>query len=119
MGGLTSLLFEGFIGYKRDLFARIIEKYRVSLIWSSTTTLYTIRSIGEETLKGDLSSLKIILNTGETLNPGVAEWYIQQLPNTIIADAYWMTEHLIPIAATPYGLGEIPFKPGSTYSIPR
>jgi acetyl-CoA synthetase len=111
--GLTGLLFEGFVGYRRDLFGRIIEKYGVSLIWSSTTTLYTIRSIGEDALKGDLSRLRIILNTGETLNPGVAQWYIEQLPNTMIADAYWMTEHLIPIAATPYGLGEIPYKLGS------
>jgi acetyl-CoA synthetase len=49
------LLFEGFVGYRRDLFGRIIEKYGVSLIWSSTTTLYTIRSIGEDALKGDLN----------------------------------------------------------------
>lgn len=112
--GLTGVLFEGFVAYRKELFCDIVNRFNVSLIWSGTTTLYAIRSLGEEAVKNCAdSALRIVLNTGETLNPAAAVWYQEQLPNTIIADAYWMTEHLIPIAATPYGLGDVPFKPGS------
>lgn len=112
--GITGVLFEGYIAYKRDLFSRIVERFNVSLVWSSTTTLYTLKSIGEESVKsGDTSSLRIILNTGEPLNVGAWIWLNQNLPHVRIADAYWMTEHLLPIAATPYGIGEIPYKAGS------
>ncbi len=112
--GLTGVLFEGYIGYRRDLFSRIVERFNVSLVWSSTTTLYTLKSLGEESVKsGDISSLRIVLNTGEPLNVGAWNWLNENLPNVKIADAYWMTEHLTPIASTPYGLGEIPFKAGS------
>ena len=112
--GLTGVLFEGYIGYKPDLFSRIIERFGVTLVWSSTTTLYTLKSLGEESVKsGDTSTLRIILNTGEPLNPGAWKWLRDNLPHVIIADAYWMTEHLFPVAATPFGLGEIPYKPGS------
>jgi len=112
--GLTGVLFEGYIAHKRDLFSKIIEKFNVSLVWSSTTTLYTLKSLGDESVKsGDTSSLREILNTGEPLNVGAWSWLSKNLPHVKIADAYWMTEHLCPIAATPYGLGEIPYKPGS------
>ncbi len=112
--GITGVLFEGFIGYKRDLFSRVIERFNVNYVWSSTTTLYTLKSLGEESVKsGDTSSLKIILNTGEPLNVGAWNWLTENMPHVKIGDAYWMTEHLIPIACTPYGLGEIPYKPGS------
>jgi len=112
--GLTGILFEGYIGYRRDLFSRIIERFSVNILWSSTTTLYTLRQLGEESVRsGDTSSLRIILNTGEPLNVGAWKWLRDNLPHVVIADAYWSTEHLIPIAATPFGIGEIPFKPGS------
>ncbi|AWR95799.1 AMP-binding protein [Acidianus brierleyi] len=112
--GLTGVLFEGYIGYQPDLFSRIVERFGVNLVWSSTTTLYTLKSLGEESINsGDVSSLRIILNTGEPLNTGARKWLREQLKDVYIADAYWMTEHLLPIAATPAGLGEIPYKEGS------
>ena len=112
--GLTSVLFEGYIGYKPDMFSRIVERFGVTLVWSSTTTLYTLKSLGEESVKsGDTSTLRLILNTGEPLNPGAWKWLRDNLPNVTISDAYWMTEHLFPVAGTPFGLGEIPYKPGS------
>ena len=112
--GVTAVLFEGYVGARPDLFARVVEKFGVSYVWSSTTTLYTLKSLGDESVTGgDTSSLRIILNTGEPLNVGAWQWFRERLPNVYIADAYWMTEHLSPIAGTPFGLGEIPFKPGS------
>ena len=112
--GLTGVLFEGFIGYKPDIFSRVVERFGVSLVWSSTTTLYTLKSLGEESVKsGDISTLRMILNTGEPLNVGAWMWLREHIPNVYIADAYWMTEHLYPVAATPFGIAEIPYKPGS------
>ncbi|BFH72295.1 AMP-binding protein [Sulfurisphaera javensis] len=112
--GLTGVLYEGYVGYKPDIFSRIIERLGVSLVWSSTTILYTLKSLGEESVKsGDTSTLRLILNTGEPLNPGAWKWLRDNLPHVTIADAYWMTEHLFPVAGTPMGLGEIPYKPGS------
>ncbi len=112
--GLTGVLFEGYIGHQPDLFSRIVERFGVNLVWSSTTTLYTLKSLGDESINsGDISSLRIILNTGEPLNTGARKWLREKLKDVYIADAYWMTEHLLPIAATPAGLGEIPYKEGS------
>lgn len=112
--GLTGVLYEGYIAYRPDMFSRIVERFGVTLVWSSTTTLYTLKSIGDESVKaGDTSTLRLILNTGEPLNPGAWKWLREKLPSVIIADAYWMTEHLYPVACTPMGLGEIPYKPGS------
>jgi acetyl-CoA synthetase len=114
VSGITSVLFEGYIGAKPDLWSRIVERFNVSLVWQSTTSLYALKSLGEESVKaGDTSSLRIVLNTGETLNVGFFNWFREQLPDVYIGDAYWFTEHLSPAAATPYGIGEIPFKPGS------
>jgi len=112
--GLTGVLYEGYIGYKADMFSRIVERFGVNIVWSSTTTLYTLKSLGEESIKsGDTSTLRIILNTGEPLNVGAWKWLRDNLPQVYIADAYWMTEHLFPVAATPFGIAEIPYKPGS------
>lgn len=111
--GLTGVLFEGYVGYKRDLFARIVEIFNVNLIWSSTTTLYTLKALGDESVSGNLDSLRLILNTGEPLNVGAWRWLTEKIPDVKIGDAYWMTEHLLPIAATPFGIGEIPYKPGA------
>ncbi|ARM74718.1 AMP-binding protein [Acidianus manzaensis] len=112
--GLTGVLYEGYIGYKTDMFSRIVERFGVNLVWSSTTTLYSLKSMGEESVKsGDTSTLRLILNTGEPLNKGAWKWLRDNLPTVIIADAYWMTEHLYPVGCTPMGLGEIPYKPGS------
>ncbi|MGC9210383.1 MAG: AMP-binding protein [Acidilobus sp.] len=114
VSGVTAVLFEGYVGARPDLFAKIVERFGVTHVWSSTTTLYTLKGLGTESVKGgDTSSLKIILNTGEPLNVGAWQWFRENLPDVTIADAYWMTEHLSPIAGTPYGLGEIPFKPGA------
>ncbi|QKR00657.1 acetate--CoA ligase [Metallosphaera tengchongensis] len=112
--GLTGVLFEGYVGHKADLFSRVVERFGVNLVWSSTTTLYTLKSLGEESINsGDVSSLRAVLNTGEPLNTGARKWLRDRLRDVYIADAYWMTEHLLPIAATPMGLGEVPYKPGS------
>ncbi|BCU66806.1 AMP-dependent synthetase [Sulfolobales archaeon HS-7] len=110
--GLTGVLYEGAINYKLNTFASIVRKFGITLIWSSTTSLYTLKALGEESVRG-VDTLRMILNTGETLNPGAWDWLVNHLPGVTIGDAYWMTEHLLPLAATPYGLGEIPFKPGS------
>jgi len=111
--GLTAVLFEGFVGHRPDTFVRVVERFGVNLVWSSTTTLYTLKSLGDESVSGDTSSLRLILNTGEPLNVGAWYWLRQRLPHVYIGDAYWMTEHLFPIAGTPWGVGEIPYKPGS------
>jgi len=112
--GVTAVLFEGYVGARPDLFARVIERFGVTHVWSSTTTLYALKGLGSESVRGaDTSSLRVILNTGEPLNVGAWQWFRENLPDVMIGDAYWMTEHLSPVAGTPYGMGEIPFRPGS------
>ncbi|MGC9079554.1 MAG: AMP-binding protein, partial [Nanopusillaceae archaeon] len=70
VSGTTAVIFEGSHTYAPDLWSRVIERFNVSLIWTVTGLLYTLKSIGDESVKaGDTSSLRIILNTGETLNP--------------------------------------------------
>ena len=114
MNAATSVLFEGIPTYPApDRFWSIVEKYKVSIIYSSPTAIRGLMRFGEEwPAKHDLSSLRILGSVGEPINPEAWMWYHRNIGKSKlpIMDTWWQTETgAILISPTPV----IALKPGS------
>ncbi len=115
--GATIIMYEGSPDYPYlDKWWEIIEKYGVTIFYTSPTALRMFIRYGEEWIKKhDLSSLKILGTVGEAINPEVWEWYYKNIGNERcpIVDTWWQTETGgIMISPAP-GLELVPLKPGS------
>jgi acetyl-CoA synthetase len=114
MNGATSVLFEGTPTYPQpDRIWSVIEKYKVTILYTSPTAIRGLMRFGEEwPAKHDLSSLRLLGTVGEPINPEAWIWYRNnagggKLP---IVDTWWQTE-TGSIMITPTLV--IPAKPGS------
>jgi acetyl-CoA synthetase len=115
--GATIVIYEGAPDYPYlDRWWEIIEKYGVTIFYTSPTALRMFIRYGEEWIKKhDLSSLKILGTVGEPINPEVWEWYYKNIGNERcpIVDTWWQTETGgIMISPSP-GVELLPLKPGS------
>ncbi len=112
--GATSVLYEGAPNFPQpDRWWEIIEKYNVTLLYTSPTSIRFFMKYGEEwTKKHDLSTLRILGSVGEPINPEAWIWYYKNIgnENCQIMDTWWQTEtgHFVisPLPLTP-------LKPGS------
>lgn len=112
--GATSIIYEGAPNYPEpDRWWRIIEKYNVTILYTSPTSIRLFMKYGEEWLKKhDLSSLRLLGSVGEPINPEAWMWYYKHIgrENCQIMDTWWQTEtgHFMisPLPLTP-------LKPGS------
>jgi acetyl-CoA synthetase len=115
--GATIVMYEGSPDYPYlDKWWEIIEKYGVTILYTSPTALRMFIRYGEEWIKKhDLTSLQILGTVGEAINPEVWEWYYKHIGNEKcpIVDTWWQTETGgIMISPAP-GLELVPLKPGS------
>ncbi len=115
--GATIVIYEGAPDYPYlDRWWEIIEKYGVTILYTSPTAIRMFIRYGEEWIKKhDLSSLKILGTVGEPINPEVWEWYYKNIGNERcpIVDTWWQTETGgIMISPSP-GVELLPLKPGS------
>ncbi len=113
--GATVLMYEGAPDYPQpDRWWRIVEKYRVSIIYTSPTAIRALIRQGDQWPAAcDLSSLRLLGSVGEPLNPAAWEWYYRVIgkQRCPIVDTWWQTETgAILISPLP---GAIPLKPGS------
>src|SRR6185312_816261 len=113
--GATCVMYEGAPDYPAfDRFWRIIEKYRVSIFYSSPTAIRALIRQGDEWPNSrDLSSLRVLGSVGEPINPAAWEWYHRVIGKgrCPIVDTWWQTETgSIMISPLP---GATPLKPGS------
>ncbi len=114
MNGATSVLFEGVPTYPQpDRFWSVVEKFKVSIIYTSPTAIRGLMRFGEEwPAKHDLSSLRILGSVGEPINPEAWMWYHRNIGHNElpIMDTWWQTETgQILISPTV----RLPLKPGS------
>ena len=118
--GATSVLYEGAPNYPQpDRWWEIIEKYNVTQLYTSPTSIRLFMKYGEEWVKKhDLSTLRILGSVGEPINPEAWMWYYKNIGNEKcqIMDTWWQTETghfmLSPLPITP-------LKPGSaTQALP-
>ncbi|MBV9710132.1 MAG: acetate--CoA ligase, partial [Ktedonobacteraceae bacterium] len=114
MNGATSVLFEGVPTYPQpDRFWSIVEKFKVSILYTSPTAIRGLMRFGEEwPAKHNLSSLRVIGTVGEPINPEAWMWYRRNIGRNElpIMDTWWQTETgMILISPTVI----LPLKPGS------
>jgi acetyl-CoA synthetase len=94
--GATSVVSEGTpdAGGK-DRWWRIVEDYRVSLLYTAPTAIRTFMKWGEELPAArDLSSLRVLGSVGESINPEAWMWYRRVIggDRCPIVDTWWQTE---------------------------
>jgi hypothetical protein len=113
--GATTVMFEGVPDYPdKDRFWAIVEKYRVTILYTAPTAIRTFMRWGEEyPNKHDLSSLRLLGSVGEPINPEAWMWYYRVIgkERCPIVDTWWQTEtgHIL-ITPLP---GISTLKPGS------
>ena len=94
--GTTSVLYEGTPDAGgRDRWWRIVEDYKVSILYTAPTTIRTLMKWGEEYPAGhDLSSLRLLGSVGEPINPEAWMWYRKNVgrERCPIVDTWWQTE---------------------------
>jgi acetyl-CoA synthetase len=113
--GATCVMYEGAPDYPAfDRFWRIVEKYRVSIFYTSPTAIRALIRQGDRWPEShDLSSLRVLGSVGEPINPAAWEWYHRVIGKgrRPIVDTWWQTETgSIMISPLP---GATPLKPGS------
>ena len=119
--GATIVMYEGVPNYPgNDRFWDIVEKYKVTKLYTAPTAIRTFMKWGvEEPAKHDLSSLKVIGSVGEPINPEAWMWYREVIGGgrCPVVDTWWQTETGgIMISPLP---GATTTKPGSaTFPLP-
>ena len=92
----TSVMYEGTPDAGgRDRWWRIIEEYKISILYTAPTTIRTLMKWGEEyPAAHDLSSLRLLGSVGEPINPEAWMWYRRNVgrDKCPIVDTWWQTE---------------------------
>ncbi|MGY1806030.1 acetate--CoA ligase [Blastococcus sp. SYSU D00669] len=111
----TSVMYEGTPETPhRGRWWEIVDKYKVSILYTAPTVIRTFMKWGEDVPGGfDLSTLRVLGSVGEPINPEAWLWYHEHIGHgrCPIVDTWWQTEtgaHMI----TPLP-GVTNLKPGS------
>ena len=96
INGATQVMYEGTPDSptKHRLF-QIIEKYKVSILYTAPTLIRTWMKWGEEfPADSDLTSLRLLGSVGEPINPEAWMWYREVIGGSAcpIVDTWWQTE---------------------------
>jgi acetyl-CoA synthetase len=94
--GATQVIYEGTPDTPHQgRFWEIIQKYKVSQLYTAPTAIRTFMKWGEEIpAKFDLSSLRVLGSVGESINPEAWIWYRRVIggDRTPVVDTWWQTE---------------------------
>jgi len=114
LAGMATILFEGTpIRPDGGIWWSIVEKYKVSVMFSAPTAIRVLKKQDPAYLKKyDLSSLRLLFLAGEPLDEPTARWIADGL-NKPIVDNFWQTETGWPILAIARGVDPLPSKFGS------
>ncbi len=117
------VLYEGAPDYPTiDRWWDIIQKYGVSILYTSPTAIRMFMRHGEEVpAKHDLSSLQLLGSVGEPINPEAWHWYYKYIggERCPVVDTWWQTETGGTMLSPTLGIEPIPLKPGSaTFPLP-
>jgi acetyl-CoA synthetase len=121
--GAAIVLYEGAPDYPSvDRWWDIVEKYGVTILYTSPTGIRMLMKYGEDVVKRhDLSSLELLGSVGEAINPEAWEWYYRVIggERCPIVDTWWQTETGGTMISPTPGIEMIPLKPGSaTFPLP-
>ncbi|RYZ32250.1 MAG: propionyl-CoA synthetase, partial [Myxococcaceae bacterium] len=104
LNGMTTVLYEGLpIRPDAAVWWRLIEQYRVGVMFTSPTAIRILKKQDAAFLqRHDTSSLRYLFLAGEPLDAPTHAWISDALPSTQVLDNYWQTETGWPI------LGPVP-----------
>ena len=125
--GATQVLYEGTPDSPHTgRWWEIIEKYKVSILYTAPTAIRTFMKLGRQIpQKFDLSSLRVLGSVGEPINPEAWMWYREVIGNNLtpIVDTWWQTETgsimvsaLAGLTQTKPGAAQVPV-PGITVDV--
>ncbi|WP_439519215.1 propionate--CoA ligase [Hydrogenophaga sp.] len=114
IAGMATIMYEGLpIRPDGGIWWSLIEKYKVSMMFSAPTAVRVLKKQDPAYLKKyDLSSLKALFLAGEPLDEPTARWISDGLGVPII-DNYWQTESGWPILTIANGVERKDSKFGS------
>jgi propionyl-CoA synthetase len=114
LAGMATVLYEGLpIRPDGGIWWSIVEKYKVTTMFSSPTAIRVLKKQDPALLKKyDLSTLRLLFLAGEPLDEPTGRWIADGIGKPII-DNYWQTETGWPILAIPRGVETLPSKFGS------
>ncbi|WP_328804783.1 propionate--CoA ligase [Noviherbaspirillum galbum] len=114
IAGMATIMYEGLpIRPDAGIWWSIVEKYRVTGMFSAPTAVRVLKKQPPELMKKhDLSSLKALYLAGEPLDETTSSWIANEL-NVPIIDNYWQTETGWPILTVARGVENTPTRLGS------
>jgi len=114
IAGMATLVYEGLpIRPDAGIWWQLVEKYKVSVMFSAPTAVRVLKKYDEAFLKKyDLSSLQSLFLAGEPLDEPTARWISDALGVPII-DNYWQTETGWPLMTIANGVQKKASKFGS------
>ena len=93
---VTQVIYEGTPDTPdKDRFWRVIEKHKVTILYTAPTAIRTFMKWGQEYPdRCDLSSLRLLGSVGEPINPEAWIWYRETIgkEHCPIVDTWWQTE---------------------------
>lgn len=115
LNGATQVIYEGTPDSPhRGRFWEIVQKYGVTILYTSPTAIRTMMKWGEDIpAEFDLSTLRLLGTVGEAINPEAWSWFHKHIGGgkCPIVDTWWQTETgAIMISPLP---GVTEAKPGS------
>ncbi|MBM3118656.1 MAG: acetate--CoA ligase [Chloroflexi bacterium] len=121
--GAAIVLYEGAPDYPSvDRWWDIVEKYGVTIFYTSPTGIRMLMKYGEDVVKKhDLSTLELLGSVGEAINPEAWQWYYRVIggERCPIVDTWWQTETGGTMISPTPGIELVPLKPGSaTFPLP-
>ncbi len=94
--GATVVMYEGAPDTPdKDRFWRLIEKHRVTILYTAPTAIRAFMKWGDEfPARCDLSSLRLLGSVGEPINPEAWIWYRETIGGgrCPVVDTWWQTE---------------------------
>ncbi len=115
--GCSVILYEGTPDFPEpDMWWKIIEKHKATILWTAPTGAKALRNLGvKQAEKHNLNSLERIVVAGEVLNPEVWSWMYRDLfkGKVPVFDHMWQTEIPGSMFGYPYGVKMPDIRPGS------
>jgi acetyl-CoA synthetase len=116
--GAAIVIYEGAPDYPDvDRWWHIIDKYGVSIFYTSPTAIRMLMGYGEKWIeKHDLSSLELLGTVGEPISPEAWLWFYKHIgrERCPIVDTWWQTETGGIMLSPAPGIECAPLKAGST-----
>jgi len=116
LNGITTLIFEGAPDWPMpDRWAKIIEKYKVSIFYTAPTAIRMFEKLdGNIANQYKFETLRLLGSVGEPIDEDAWNWYFKEVgkERCPIVDTWWQTESGGILITSLPGIG--PFKPAFT-----